>query len=100
MKDFSEKTLQNLETLARIKCTEEETHALFDAISKVLDYMDQLDEVDTKDVPACNFVHKDLHYNIMREDDIEETLSTDLFLSNAPDQVGGMIKVPQILKNN
>jgi len=34
----------------------------------------------------------------LREDIPEEPLSRDLFLANAPSQVGGMIKVPPVFK--
>ncbi len=97
---FDEKELQNLEILSRIKCREEEKPALLKGIQNILNYFEQLKEVDTENVPACNFILGELQQNIMREDEIGETLSTDLFLSNAPDQVAGMIKVPSILKDN
>jgi aspartyl-tRNA(Asn)/glutamyl-tRNA(Gln) amidotransferase subunit C len=100
MIDFEKKALQNLETLSRIKCKGEEEEALFKGIQNILNYFEQLKEVDTNDVPACNFVLGDMQQNVMRKDEIGQTLSTDLFLSNAPDQVAGMIKVPTIIKEN
>lgn len=100
MSHFGEKELQNLETLSRIKCKDEEKPALLKGIQSILNYFEQLKEVDTTNVPACNFVLGDLQQNILREDEVGPTLSTDLFLSNAPDQVAGMIKVPLIIKEN
>lgn len=99
MTNFDKKSLQNLEKLSRIKCTPDEELALFDGISKILDYFEQLGEVDTEDTYECNFVLQEMQQNIMREDEIKETMPTDLFLSDAPDQVAGMIKVPPILKS-
>lgn len=100
MPNFDKKSLKNLEKFSRIKCTPEEEPALLGGISKILDYIKQLDEIDTKDVPVCNFVLQDLQQNVFREDEIKDVMPTEKFLSNAPDQVAGMIKVPSILNKS
>ena len=100
MTEFTNKDLIDLEKLSRIKCKEDEEGPLLDGIKSVLNYFEQLDEVDTKDVIPCNFVLQDLQQNIVRSDVIGPTLKTEEFLSNAPDQVAQMIKVPTIIKQN
>ena len=67
------------------------------SIEDVLSYIEQLQEVDTEGVPPCLTVLETLT-NQLREDVPEEPLSRDLFLANAPSQVGGMIKVPPVFK--
>lgn len=97
MSNFNKKNLQDLEKLSRIQCTPDEEPALLESIHKLLDYTELLEEVNTDDVPPCVFVLQDLHQNVMRADEIKDIMPTEKFLSNAPDQVGGMIKVPTII---
>jgi aspartyl-tRNA(Asn)/glutamyl-tRNA(Gln) amidotransferase subunit C len=59
--------------------------------------MDLLKEVDTEDVPECNHVLEAIQ-NVMREDKTEETLNRQTFLANSPSHVGGMIRVPPVIK--
>lgn len=54
-------------------------------------------EVDTEGVEVCNHVSETVS-NVMREDDIGETLPRETFLENSPSHVGGMIRVPTVIK--
>lgn len=94
--DFDKKTLEDLERFSRIKCTPEEEPALLEGLQKVLEYVEQLYEVNTEGVPACNFVQQDLQTNVTREDEVKDMLSTDLFLSAVPESVAELVKVPSI----
>lgn len=98
MSEFDEKELEKLTKLCRIECTEEEKKALHQHLAKVLKYIDQLGEVDTQGVEPCYRVLETLS-NVMREDEIGECLSRDLFLANAPAHVGGMIRVPPVIRS-
>lgn len=97
MAEFDEKELIKLTKLCRIDCTEEEKKALYQQLAKILNYIEQLKEVDTEGVEPCNRVLEMLT-NVMREDEIGETLPRDLFLANAPAHVGGMVRVPPVIK--
>lgn len=97
MSHFDKETIKNLTKLCRIDCTEEEQENLLKDLKKILDYIGQLDEVDTTDIKPCNHVLEGM-VNVTREDKIGETMPREVFLSNAPSQTGGMIKVPPIIK--
>lgn len=97
MSQLDKQTIKTLITLSRIRCTEEEQEALLTDLQKILSYVDQLDEVDTENVTPCYQVIADMA-NVMREDAIGTTLPRDVFLENAPSQIGGMIRVPPVLK--
>jgi len=97
MEKFDEKELNKLTKLCRIECTEEEKKALHQQLVKILNYIELLKEVDTEGVEPCNCVLQTLS-NVMREDEIGEGLSRDLFLANAPAHVGGMIRTPPVIK--
>lgn len=99
MADLSKKTIQDLIQLCRIDCNEEEQEKLLNDLKNILTYIEQLNEVNTENVSPCNHVLEGVA-NVMRDDVIGQTLSRDDFLANAPSQVGGMIRVPPVIKQN
>lgn len=98
MAELDKKTIQTLTELSRIGCTEEEQEHLLADLKSILGYVEQLAEVETGDVPPCNHVLADMN-NVTREDVVGETLPRELFLENAPEQIGGLIRVPTVIKN-
>lgn len=67
--------------LANLPITEGEVEKYSEQISRILDYMDQLNSVDTKDVnPAFNVTGLS---NVMRKDEVGESLSQEEALKNA-----------------
>ena len=79
-------------------CSEEEEADIQESLSRILDYMAQLNEVPTEGVKTCRFVLRSMLKNVMREDEVKDILPREQFLANAPDQIGGMIRVPPVLK--
>ena len=98
MSKFNHETLENLKKLCRIDCTPEEDRDILNSLNRVLEYVDLLNEVDTNGVATCNYVLQSMLKNLMREDEIKEILPREKFLNNAPDQIGGMIRVPPVMK--
>lgn len=99
MADLDRETIKYLSKLSRIDCTEEEQEGLLNDLRKILKYIEQLQEVDTEHVPPCNHVLDDI-VNVSREDVVGEILPRDVFIANAPSHIGGMIKVPPVIKSN
>lgn len=98
MSQFDSHTLAHLKKLCRIDCTPEEEADIIHSVNRVLGYIEQLKEVDTEGVKPCSFVLRSMLKNQLREDEVKDILSRDQFLANAPDQIGGMIRVPPVLK--
>jgi aspartyl-tRNA(Asn)/glutamyl-tRNA(Gln) amidotransferase subunit C len=98
MSEFDSKTLKYLESLCRIECTPEEEAVLVHSLTRVLEYIHLLDQLDTKDTPPCHFVLKTMKQTQLREDRVESLMSREQFLNNAPDHIGGFIRVPPVLK--
>ena len=92
-------SVKKLSKLCRIHCTEEEADKLVVDLQKIIDYVEQLENIDTEGVAPCNHVLEEVS-NVMREDIVGETLPRDLLLSNAPDKIGGFIRVPSVLKSS
>lgn len=97
MAKFDKETVKNLMLLSRIECTEEQQEALVNDLKKVIEYFEQLNEINTENVPPCNHVLAHMN-NVTREDIACRTLSREDFLSNTPAQIGGMVKVPTVIK--
>lgn len=95
---LSEHEFEKLCKLSRLECKDErEKKAILSSLSSILDHMDALKEIETTGVEPCLTVLDTLS-NVLRDDIPETPLSRDLFLANSPSHVGGMIKVPPVLK--
>ena len=97
MSDLNQENIKKLTELCRIDCSDEECSSILMDLRKILDYIEQLKEIDTTDVPACDHVLEMV--NVMREDEVAALLDRDTFLANAPAHIGGMVKVPPVLHN-
>jgi aspartyl-tRNA(Asn)/glutamyl-tRNA(Gln) amidotransferase subunit C len=97
MAQVDKHTIKTLIQLSRIDCTIEEQDVLLEDLKNVLAYFEQLQEINTEDVPPCHHVLEGIQ-NVMRPDAIGKLMSREDFLANAPSQVGGMIRIPPIFK--
>lgn len=87
-----------LTDLARIACSEKEREDLLKDLSQILDYVEMLNEVDTKDVPTCDFVSQSMHKMPLAKDIPNNSLPPDEFLQNSPKAIARMISVPTVIK--
>jgi aspartyl-tRNA(Asn)/glutamyl-tRNA(Gln) amidotransferase subunit C len=99
MVDLNKETIKQLTRLCRIDCTEDEQEAILHDLKKILDHIEQLQQIDTENVPPCNHVLADMS-NVMREDEIGAVLDREVFLSNAPSHIGGLVRVPPVIKQS
>lgn len=99
MSQLDQETIEMLTRLSRIECSEEERSSLLEDLSKILTHVEQLDEIDTENVHPCNHVLAEVS-NVMRDDTTGKTLPRETFLANAPSHVGGMVKVPPVIKGH
>jgi len=82
--------------LARLDLSENELQAITRTLSAVVDYINQLNEVNTDGVePLAHAL--DLQ-NVFREDEPAPSLTVDAALANAPDRQGDFYGVPPVLE--
>lgn len=81
--------------LARLELSEDEISTYADQLTKVLDYVALLDEVDTEAVEPM--VHALDQGNVFRADEVRPSLSRQDALSNAPKTDGKYFQVPQVI---
>jgi len=84
--------------LARLQLSEDEVEQMAKQLSKILDYIDQLRELDTREVPPTSNVLDTV--NALREDEPVKTFSVDEALANAPEREGEFLKVPRIIADH
>lgn len=81
--------------LARLELTDAEVEEFSGQLSEVLDYVEKMNELDTRDVEPL--AHCLPVSNVFREDLIRPSLGSDKAMANAPDNDGDFFKVPKIL---
>jgi len=81
--------------LARLELAPEEEEQLTTQLSSILEYFEQLSELDVSDVePTTRAIDVS---NVTRADELQPYSYAHTILNSAPDQEGDFFKVPQIL---
>jgi aspartyl-tRNA(Asn)/glutamyl-tRNA(Gln) amidotransferase subunit C len=89
-------TVARIATLARIRVAEAELEQLAGELSTILDWIEQLGEVDTADVPPMTSVAE--MTLPMREDKVSDGGAPDAVLGNAPRSARGFFTVPKVVE--
>lgn len=84
--------------LANIELNENEKEKITEELVDILEYVDKLNELDTKEVEPTAYPVS--LKNVMREDGVKSSLSREEVLKNAPDNKKGQFRVPPIMKND
>jgi aspartyl-tRNA(Asn)/glutamyl-tRNA(Gln) amidotransferase subunit C len=91
---LSEKEVEHIAELAKIKVTEKEKNLFTKQFNEILQFFHQLDEIDTSSIePTFHVVDMK---NRFRDDTIETTLSTEEALKNAPKKEKNFFKAPKL----
>ncbi|HIK05894.1 MAG TPA: Asp-tRNA(Asn)/Glu-tRNA(Gln) amidotransferase subunit GatC [Trichormus sp. M33_DOE_039] len=81
--------------LARLELTSEEEEQFTTQLGSILEYVEQLSELDVTNVPPTARAI-DVS-NVTREDELQPYPEREAILNNAPEQEGEFFKVPKIL---
>ena len=92
---LDESAIRHIAHLSRLKVTDEEITRYAAQLSEILDYMDQLNELDTTGIEPT--AHPLPVSNVFREDAEKTTLTPDRALANAPRQQDTFFQVPKVL---
>jgi len=92
--EISRAEVEHIADLARLELGEGEIEQLQSDLSKILEYVALLDELDTTDVPpTAHVVGKG---DLLREDEVSPSFPTEDVLSNAPHAQDGYFRVHAI----
>lgn len=95
---MEDKEIRYLAHLARIRLTEQEIERLKADLSQLLEYVGQLKELNTDDVPATYTILP--AYNRFRKDEITPSFPKEKSLANAPEQQADFFRVPRVITND
>jgi len=93
---LSLKEIEHIANLARLKLSREEKKRYRQQLSAILDYIDQLRQLDTADIPPTSSVLPPR--GRMRADEPRPGLSREDLLENAPEVEAGQFRVPPVLE--
>lgn len=93
---ITHKEVQYIADLALLRFTNEEAEKLAGEMSKILDYMETLQEVDTEGVePLEHVIESETRF---RKDKAKKPLSHQEALKNAPDADSDYFRVPRVIE--
>ena len=88
------KEVEHVAKLARLELTEEEKVKFSKQLGDVLEYAQQMNEIDTEGVEPMS--HAIPIVNVMREDEVVHEFSREELMANAPLKEDGLFRVPKI----
>jgi aspartyl-tRNA(Asn)/glutamyl-tRNA(Gln) amidotransferase subunit C len=92
---LSKEDIQRVALLARLHVDDSEVAALTEQLSRIVDLVDELSELDTQGVEPM--VHAFDLSNVLAADRIASSLPRDAVLQNAPLHDGECFRVPPVL---
>lgn len=89
-------TVKRVAFLSRLKIDDSKIEATAEEFNKIINWIEELKEVDTAGVEPLVSVNED--FIVMREDVITEGNQADAILANAPLQEYGYFAVPKVVE--
>lgn len=85
--------------LAKLHFSEEELDAFIPQFQRILEYVEQLKEVNVDHIEPTSHVSlsPDFQKHIFREDEVRISLPVEESLANAPDPGSGHFRVPKVI---
>jgi len=96
---ITEADIEKLSRLAQLELTDEERRALAPQISSIVEYVEQLNEIDTNGIEPSlgGLTLEGERTETMRDDAVRPSLGQKAALAEAPDPASGYFRVPKVL---
>jgi aspartyl-tRNA(Asn)/glutamyl-tRNA(Gln) amidotransferase subunit C len=88
--------VEHIASLARLNLTDAEVARFREQLSAILDYVAQLQALDTSDIPPTSSVLPPR--SVLRQDEPYPGLALDALLANAPQVEADQFRVPPVLE--
>ena len=89
------KLVEHLAHLSRLDFDDDSKEKMKFDFEKMLDFVAKLEEVDTDNVEPLSYMSSEL--NVLREDKVEQILSQEQALQNAPVNDTDYIRIPKVI---
>jgi aspartyl-tRNA(Asn)/glutamyl-tRNA(Gln) amidotransferase subunit C len=96
MVKLSREQVEHIADLAKLALSEEEVARYQEQLSAILEHFDQLQELETEEIPPTATVLP--LQGVMRDDETRPPLDRGKVLENAPDAEDGCFRVPAVLE--
>ena len=93
---LDKESLKKIAHLARLEFEEEGAEKMMADMSKILSWVEKLNELDTEGVEPLT--HMSVEENVLRNDTAQEALPHELGLKNAPVKDSDYFRVPKVLE--
>ena len=90
----SQEEILHIANLSMLNLSEEEVQKYTKDMQKIVDFANQVKEVNTEGVAESAFALDS--YNVFRKDEVKESLDRELLLSNAPSTNGEAYSLPSM----
>ena len=94
--NINKQTIHKVADLARIKIQEEEVDNLITEMSKILTFMEKLNELDTDHVKPLVYMNEEV--NVWREDEVIQEITVSEGLKNAAKHNENYFMVPKVIE--
>lgn len=93
---ITKEEINKLAHLSRLELSEGETDKMVEDMTKVLGFVEKINELDLQDVKPLTHVTEEV--NILRKDEVIQDISHEEALKNAPDANSDYFKVPKVIR--
>jgi aspartyl-tRNA(Asn)/glutamyl-tRNA(Gln) amidotransferase subunit C len=93
---IDKQTLANIAHLARLQFNETQTEQMIAEMSKILSWMEKLNEINTDEVAPL--IHISQEINVLRNDEPQTSLNHEKGLANAPKRDANYFRVPKVIE--
>jgi aspartyl-tRNA(Asn)/glutamyl-tRNA(Gln) amidotransferase subunit C len=93
--NINQNVISKLARLSKLKFNEDEMKLISNDLSKMLEFINQLQDLDTEGIDPLIHVNEEI--NNWREDQVQGMISQEEALSNSPVKDGTYFKLPKVL---
>ena len=93
---LTRKEVENIAYLARLEITDDEIAGFVDNLSRIIDFVDQLEAAPTEHVEPM--AHPLRMTQPLRSDEVTESDQRDRYQANAPSTESGLYLVPKVIE--
>jgi aspartyl-tRNA(Asn)/glutamyl-tRNA(Gln) amidotransferase subunit C len=93
---IDKETVEKVANLARLELAEDEKDEMIKDMSKILDFMAKLNEIDTSGVDPLVYMTDEV--NVLREDVIKQEITTAEGLENSPKHTSDYFLVAKVIE--
>jgi aspartyl-tRNA(Asn)/glutamyl-tRNA(Gln) amidotransferase subunit C len=95
---INEDIVEKIAHLARLELNDQEKQDMIKDMTRILDFMDKLNEIDTKGIEPLVYMTDAV--NVFRDDVIKQEITHEEALLNAPKQDGDYFLVAKVIGGN